>query len=279
MDPASSIPKVMIGVAFGSLASIVFYFAYDSRRKGSKDAIVIRPPNPNWKQGDGSDSIDISMKMVVLMPEDVLGGCYPLVISAYVPRPIALVSTISKDGVVNLAPFSYSGAMSHDPPCICFSVCRKPGGVRKDTLVNIEDNGEMVIHIVNEWFVSAANHTCGNFRPEEDEMELAGLTSVPSQVVRPPRCLESAVHMECKLKHSYEVKNNDGKITATMILAEVVCFHVREDLLDTNDGKGPVQVKFEGYKPISRLGGNTYGTTSYIYDMPRPDRPISGRRV
>ena len=90
--------------------------------------------------------------------------------------------------------------ISHDPPCVMFSVCRKPTGDKKDTWANIEATGEFVVNIINDWFVNAANHTCGNFLADEDEFDLSGLTRVSSTKVKPPRVAESAFHMECKLR-------------------------------------------------------------------------------
>ncbi|CAM9827034.1 unnamed protein product, partial [Ascophyllum nodosum] len=116
-----------------------------------------------------------------------------------VPRPIGFVSTKAIDGTVNLAPFSFFNAVGHDPPMLVISVCRKGGDVKKDTLANIEDTGEFVVSIISEWFVEAANHTSGNFPPQVDEMEAAGLTPLKSIIVSPPRVKESAVNMECKV--------------------------------------------------------------------------------
>ncbi|KAK3235010.1 hypothetical protein CYMTET_54766 [Cymbomonas tetramitiformis] len=282
---SSSVVAFTLGASFASIASAVVFFLRARRQvqkvRGSPDQVVeVQPPHPTWTAGQKQPNPFGHSRTVSFRSTDVVGGsCYPLVISAYIPRPIALVSTISKNGVVNMAPFSYSGAMSHDPPIIAFSVCRKPGGMKKDTLDNIEENGEMVIHIMSEWFVNAANLTCSNFPPEQDEMKTAGLTPIPSVSVLPPRCEESAVQMECKLHSKQDIKNAAGKVTATLILAEVVMWHIHEDVYDDNSGQGPTTVKHDNLHVISRLGGNTYGTTTYVYDLPRPDRPKTGRKV
>jgi len=206
------------------------------------------------------------------------GKCYPLVISAYVPRPIALVSSISSKGVVNLAPYSYSGAAAHNPPTIFFSTCRKPGGVLKDTTSNVLESGECVVHVMSDWWVEAANHTCGNFPPEDDEFDLAGLTKVASSIVKPPRVQEAGIAMECRISHSHDITTAAGEVTATSFLAEVVMFHIHEALLDKGDPQsGPWKVKLAELAPVSRLGGDSYGVTTQFYDLPRPDRPSSGR--
>jgi len=110
-------------------------------------------------------------------------------ISAYAPRPIAFVSTLSASGEGNLAPFSYSGVFGHDPPVVGFSVCRNrssPDG-KKDTLANIEATGEFVVCVMSDWFVEAANHCCSSFPRGIDEFDESGLTRKPSLRVKPPR--------------------------------------------------------------------------------------------
>jgi flavin reductase (DIM6/NTAB) family NADH-FMN oxidoreductase RutF len=139
---------------------------------------------------------------------------YPLVISAFVPRPIALVSTLSpstdeKTGKRsgNLAPFSYAGLVSHDPPHVALGVCftsGKPDRL-KDTLYNILETKEFVVNSTSSWFVESLNHTCGFFDRGVDELELAGLTPQASVRVAPPRVAEAAVQLECRLVASHPV--------------------------------------------------------------------------
>lgn len=231
------------------------------------------PPHPGWTPGVRQPN-PAGPRVVQLDPAE-MASCYPLVISGIVPRPIALVSSVSADGVGNVAPFSYFGAMGHDPPTVAIGFCRKgAGGSKKDSWANVEATKEFVVHIMSEWFVEAANHTCGNFLPEEDEMQIAGLTPVPSVRVSPPRIEESAFAMECVLRHSYDTHNRAGDVTGTVAIAEVVLFHVSEALYDPA-GKG--SVRFDGFAPLSRLGGNTYGRTTSTFDLPRPDR--AGRNI
>ncbi|KAI7842377.1 hypothetical protein COHA_004016 [Chlorella ohadii] len=212
------------------------------------------------------------------LPGDVL---YPLIISAIVPRPIAFVSTQSSSGLGNLAPFSYFNVMAHNPPhvCIGFAASRlRPHG-RKDTLHNLLETGEFVVNIMSDWFIEAANYCCGNFDYGEDEMELSGLTPLPSLKVKPPRVKESAVHMECQLRHSYEVKDGKGAVTGTIVIGEVVMMHVHEGVAGRSPS-GKLVVSMQHYQPISRLGGNTYGRTSGLFDLPRPDRdPVSQEKL
>lgn len=104
-------------------------------------------------------------------------------------------------------------------------------------------------------------------------MALAGLSPVESLKVKPPRVGESAMQFECKLKKTVDITNDEGKVTCTMFLGEVVMFHVHEGVLDLSLGSDKPQVKMEGYKPVSRLGGNTYGLTTEMFDIKRPPRP------
>ncbi|PSC71889.1 Flavin reductase-FMN-binding domain containing [Micractinium conductrix] len=231
-------------------------------------------PHPGWhpplKQPAPFASNEMRAVDPSQLPSDVL---YPLIISAIVPRPIAFVSTQSAAGEGNLAPFSYFNVVAHAPPhvVIGFASSRLRSHGRKDTLVNILETGEFVVNIMSEWFVEAANHCCGNFDYGEDEMQLSGLTPRPSVKVRPPRVAESAVHMECLLRHNYEVKNAAGDVTGTIVIGEVVMMHVHEGVAGRSPS-GKLVVDIEKYKPVSRLGGNTYARTSGLFDLPRPDR-------
>ena len=138
-------------------AGAFFAFLYLSRRK--QHVVKESPPHPSWKAGE-NQPIPYPGSHLTLLPSE-LKSCYPLIISAYVPRPIALVSSKSAAGHVNVAPYSYTGAISHDPPAIVVSCCRKAGDVMKDTLANILETKEFVVNIMSEWFAESANHTCG----------------------------------------------------------------------------------------------------------------------
>ena len=237
-------------------------------------------PHPSWQPGGdrpqscpyGADATTVS-----LTPAEVPGGTYALFVSTVVPRPIALTSTISADGFVNLAPFSYFGGVSHDPPVVAIGICRSSmrGGARKDTLANIEATGTFVVSIMSDWYVESANHTCGNFDPHVDEFELAGLTKVwDCRHAAAPRVGEAAISMECKVKHLHELNSAvNGKPSCTVVLGEVVMFHFHPAVYGVNEGgKGVVDVA--KLRPISRLGGNTYATLGGTFDVPRPDRKV-----
>src|SRR4051794_32596335 len=132
---------------------------------------------------------------------DALGAYerYKLMAGLIVPRPIALVTTLSQDGVVNAAPFSMFGMVGEDPPVVMISVTKLDGEAQKDTAVNIAAGGEFVVHIPDE-AMAERMHRCGTrFPPEIDELAAVGLTPVASRVVRPPTIAEAPVAFECTL--------------------------------------------------------------------------------
>ena len=183
---------------------------------------------------------------------------YKLMLRTVVPRPIAWVSTVSGDGVLNLAPFSFFTAITAKPPTICFSPARLPDGSKKDTLANIEATGEFVVNVVSEDLAEKMNDTAVDFPGGVDEFESAGLTPVPSDVVSPPRVKESAVHMETELYRIVPV-GDDG----ALVIGEIVLFHVADEIIE--NGK----IDSELLKPLGRMGGFEYAKTSDRFILPR----------
>jgi flavin reductase (DIM6/NTAB) family NADH-FMN oxidoreductase RutF len=154
------------------------------------------------------------------------------------PRPIAFVSTISSDGINNLAPFSFFNAFGANPPVVAFSAARRgTNNTTKDTYHNLMETKECVIHTVSHAIVEQMNLASCEFGPEIDEFEKAGFTAIDSDLVKPKRVLESPFQMECKLWQMVEVGGNAG--SANIAICEVVKFHVSEsimqdDLIDAN---------------------------------------------
>jgi flavin reductase (DIM6/NTAB) family NADH-FMN oxidoreductase RutF len=188
---------------------------------------------------------------------------YKLLIGAIVPRPIAFVSTRSPEGIPNLAPFSFFTGVSANPPVICFCPMRRRGLIpEKDTLYNITVTREFVVNIVSEEFADKMNITSAEFPPEVDEFQAAGLTPIPSDLVKPPRVKESHVHMECKLYLLVEVGGMDG--SGNLVLGEVVRFHVDDQYVDN------FKIDPDQLRPIGRMGGATYTRTTDRFDLVRP---------
>ncbi len=190
---------------------------------------------------------------------------YKLMIGAIVPRPIAFVSTISPEGVLNLAPFSFFTGISANPPVICFSpMVSGRGGVpgRKDTLANIEATREFVVNIVSEDFAERMNITSAEFPPEVDEFAASGLTPVASDLVQVPRVGESRINMECSLLYVLHVSARP--LGGSLVLGRVLRFHIADELIEG------FRIDPDRLAAIGRMGGPTYTRTLDRFDMQRP---------
>ena len=142
------------------------------------------------------------------------GNFYRVLTGVVVPRPIAFVSTVSPDGVNNLAPYSFFNAVASSPPTIVFSSSRRAGSKSKDTLDNVEATGEFVVNIVSDDIAEAMNRTAAEFPAEVSEFDVAGLTPAASDIVRAPRVAESPVNMECRLQQVVNLDLGEGDHTA-----------------------------------------------------------------
>ena len=201
--------------------------------------------------------------MIINPAEHDYRNIYKLMVGVIVPRPIAFVSTVSSDGILNLAPFSFFTGISANPPVICFSpMIRGSDGARKDTLRNIEAVKEFVVNIVSEEFAQRMNICSAEFPPEIDEFQMSGLTPVPSDLVKPPRVKESRINMECRLVQIVEVSAKP--LGGSLVLGEVLRFHVDDELFNN------YKIDPDRLKPIGRMGGPTYTRTTDRFDMERP---------
>ena len=178
-----------------------------------------------------------------------------------VPRPIAFVSSVSTEGIVNLAPFSFFNAMAYDPATIVLGISRSAGWKEKDTLANIEATGEFVVNVVVDDIAEAMNSTAAEFPTDVDEFKVGGLTAAPSELVRAPRVAESPVNMECRLNQVVAV--GDGTKHA-IVIGEIVLMHIRDDIINGH------RVNHQRLKPVGRLAGNMYCTTHDVYELVRP---------
>ncbi|KAH9885727.1 hypothetical protein F4778DRAFT_501903 [Xylariomycetidae sp. FL2044] len=237
-----------------------------------------KTPNPTWQAGDGASNDEWkSHKFLTIDPyqegRDIVKN-YKLMISATVPRPIALVSTVTADGKTrNIAPFSYFQCVTTDPPCysLCFT-----GRQPNDTLTNILATKELCISMTSDWIVEAANFTSLNTPAHISEWELAGLTPVAGEVVRAPYVAESPYSVECRLHSHQDFHSNvaPGVRTATMVIAEIVRFHVWADAIDGEQATADVAKM----RPVFRGGGITYGSCFDAFELPRPDAFRNVRR-
>lgn len=192
---------------------------------------------------------------------------YKVMTGIIVPRPIALVSTIDRNGVANVAPFSFFCGVGSVPPTLLFCPAlrgqREAGEpARKDTLRNVEETGEFVVNVVSEAIAEAANETAAEVPSEVDEFQLAGLTPLASTVVRPPRVAESPAQMECKLLQVIYTSQERGG--GVIVLGQVVQLHVREDLFDN------FRIDPDGLDAVGRMAGNTWVRTRDRIELVRP---------
>jgi len=182
--------------------------------------------------------------------------------SIAVPRPIGWISTLSKSGVPNLAPFSQFTNLGFNPPYVLISCNVNANGSRKDTVVNIEETGEFV-HNMATYDLREAVSLCGAaFAPEIDEFEKAGLTKAPSVLVKPYRVAESPVQMECVHVQTIRLPGNGPMGSVDVIIGKVVGIHIKDDCI-TADGK----IDIEKIKPLARLGYTDYACIDHIFSI------------
>ncbi len=194
---------------------------------------------------------------------------YRLLNSAVAPRPIAFVSTISADGNVNLAPYSFFNVFGFNPPILVFSPSRNRHGHKKHSLLNVEDVPEVVINIVNHDMVEQMSLASAEFDRHVNEFTKAGFTEVASERIRPPRVLESPVSFECVVRQLLPI--GDGPGAGTLVVCEVVLAHVNETILVENGSADPHKLDLVG-----RLGGDWYVRASHdaLFEVARPQMGI-----
>lgn len=186
---------------------------------------------------------------------------YRLLIGSVVPRPIALVTTRDERGIPNAAPFSFFNCFSHDPPIVALGMELRAEGGLKDTVRIIRVTREFVVNLVDEAIAERMNICAVDFPEGMNELSEAGLTAVPSSVVKPPRIAESPVNMECKLIE--ELRFGEGG-KRSIVLGEVLRFHIRDEVL-TPGGR----IDLDAMKPVGRLAGSGYVRISDRFDMKR----------
>jgi flavin reductase (DIM6/NTAB) family NADH-FMN oxidoreductase RutF len=188
---------------------------------------------------------------------------HELFISAIVPRPIAFISSVNKDGVFNLAPFSYYAAIASKPALVGISISTKRDGEKKDTLANIEFTKDFVLNVVTEDLAQAMNQTATAYASDIDEFKEVGLTAVKADLVKPPMVAESPVNMECRVIKILEFGQFPRK--TSLIIGEVVRVHVKDEFWVKNE------VQTAKLKAIGRLGGDSYCRINDIFQLKFPD--------
>lgn len=181
------------------------------------------------------------------------------------PRPIAFASTLDRNNVPNLSPFSFFNVFSSNPPILVFSPARRVrNNTTKHTLINVELNREVVINVVNYDIVQQASLSSTEYADGVNEFEKSGLTMQPSDIVKPFRVKESPVQFECKVKDIIALGDEGG--AGNLVICEVVKIHVDENILDENGAVDQNKIDL-----VSRMGGNWYSRANMgLFEVEKP---------
>jgi len=186
---------------------------------------------------------------------------YPLLASLVTPRPIAWVTTLGPDGVVNLAPFSFFNLLGANLPILGFCPGDRDDGMPKDTARNIRQMHEFVVNLVDEATAEAMNRTAASLPYGVSELATAGLTTLPSSVVRPPRIAESPASLECTEWGTLQIGDN------RLIIGLIKRIHVRDELFDP----ATQRIRTERLQTIGRMASpDWYCRTGDRFEMKRP---------
>lgn len=192
---------------------------------------------------------------------------HKLMIGSIVPRPIAFVSTQSKDGKNNVAPFSYFNGVCSKPPTIMFAPARRGwDGKEKDTLINIRETEEFVVNIVSESFAEKMVMCATDFDSDVDEFEISGLNTANSQKIKPPRVEEAKISFECKLNQIVEI--GDGSAgSGFVVIGTIVLFHLDDNIYDNG------RILLNQLEPLGRIAGNWYTRSTDTLEIVRKVKP------
>jgi flavin reductase (DIM6/NTAB) family NADH-FMN oxidoreductase RutF len=176
------------------------------------------------------------------------------------PRPIGWISSVSADGVANLAPYSYFNAFSQAPHYVAFG-----SGPRKDSLRNIEATGEFAVNLVSHELREQMNATAAHAAPDVDEFELAKLAKAPCRMIRAPRVAASPAALECRLHLVVPLPDDAGHADDYLVIGRVIGIHIDDRFI--KDGR----VDTAAMQPVARLGYSEYATVTEAWRMRRPD--------
>ena len=174
------------------------------------------------------------------------------------PRPIGWISTLSKDGTANLAPYSFYNAFAHNPHYVAFG----SGGL-KNTLQNISETGQFAVNLATFGLREAMNMTSSN--TDRDEFILAGLEKAKCNLIAPPRVAASPVCLECLHFQSIELPNDQGVVADWLVIGKVIGIHIEDRFIENG------RVNTAAMKPIARLGYAEYATVETAWRMRRPE--------
>ena len=204
--------------------------------------------------------------MISIDPKDVSSAkLQGYLQSAVGPRPIAFASTIDKNGVPNLSPFSFFNIFSANPPILIFSPARRVrDNTIKHTLINAEATREVVINVVNYDIVQQTSLSSSEYPDGVNEFIKAGFTAIPSVLVKPYRVAQSPVQFECKVNEIISLGTQGG--AGNLVICEIIKMHISESVLDENGNIDPVKIDL-----VSRMGGNWYSRANQgLFEVAKP---------
>lgn len=187
---------------------------------------------------------------------------YRLLVGSIVPRPIAWISTLSADGVANLAPYSFFTVASCNPPVLSVTQVNPRDRLSKDTLANLQATGACVVNIVSAALAEQMNATCADYPAGISEFTAAGIARAPSAVVAADGVADAPVRFECRLRQVIEVSAEPSG--GTMMLLDVVHIHVADQVL----AHGAIDPQL--LDAVGKMGGNGYAHTRARFDLVRP---------
>jgi len=190
------------------------------------------------------------------------GILYKLLTGLVIPRPIGWISTVDENGINNLAPFSFFNVVGEDPPHVMFSTVRT-GDKNKDTLNNVLANKQFAVNLVTEDVVEQMNTTSNAVENAVDEFQLANLTPVSCELIKPKRVAEAKAHFECEMVHHYflEDHKNGG---ACIVIGKVLMMHIADEILLEN-----YRINLDKYQPVARLAGSNYSKLGETFSIKR----------
>jgi flavin reductase (DIM6/NTAB) family NADH-FMN oxidoreductase RutF len=185
--------------------------------------------------------------------------------SCVVPRPIGWISTISPEGIHNLAPYSQFQNLTFDPPYVMFAANQNTQGKRKDSVVNAEQTGEFVYNMATYDLRDAMNKSAAEVSPDIDEFELAGLTKAASIRVKPYRVAESPIQFECRYHQTIRLPGNGLMGTVDIVIGRVLMIHIKDEVIGSDGRLDIIKIR-----PLARLGYYDYTTVDSIFEMVIP---------
>lgn len=187
--------------------------------------------------------------------------------SCVVPRCIGWISSISAQGVVNLAPYSFFNAVATDPPMVAFGSGGRHSHGGKDTIANVEETGEFVCNLTTFDLREQMNLSSASTAPDVDEFAYAGLEAEPATLVKPPRVKAAPIHLECVHYRTIDLpcRDPDPLVRNGLVIGEVIGVHISDEVLSRG------MVDMSKFRPIARLGYMDYSVADNVFTMRFPD--------